>query len=48
MLLANGRAIIDLMLASLIVLACLIVILHIAVGILADQLARYAQGTSNT
>ena len=48
MLLANGRAKIDLMFASLIVLACLTVILHIVVGILADRLTRYAQGTSNT
>lgn len=46
MLLANGRAKIDLMFASLIVLACLTVILHIAVGKLATQLARYAQGNS--
>jgi putative hydroxymethylpyrimidine transport system permease protein len=45
MLLANGRAKIDLMFASLIVLACLTVILHIAVGMLANKLTRYAQGT---
>lgn len=44
MLLANGRAKIDLMFASLIVLACLTVILHIAVGVLATWLTRYAQG----
>ena len=44
MLLANGRAKIDLMFASLIVLACLTVILHIAVGRLALWLTRYAQG----
>jgi putative hydroxymethylpyrimidine transport system permease protein len=47
MLLANGRAKIDLMFASLIVLACMTVVLHIAVGRLADQLNRYAQGTSH-
>ena len=46
MLLANGRAKIDLMFASLIVLACLTVILHIAVGVLATRLTSYAQGTS--
>ena len=46
MLLANGRAKIDLMFASLIVLACLTVILHIAVGMLADRLTRFAQGVS--
>ena len=46
MLLANGRAKIDLMFASLIVLACLTVVLHIAVGVLAAQLTRYAQGNS--
>ncbi|THF93735.1 MAG: ABC transporter permease [Sulfitobacter sp. SK025] len=44
MLLANGRAKIDLMFASLIVLACLTVILHIAVGRLTLWLTRYAQG----
>ncbi len=44
MLLANGRAKIDLMFASLIVLACLTVILHLAVGILAKRLTVYAQG----
>ncbi|PLS21354.1 ABC transporter permease [Neptunicoccus cionae] len=44
MLLANGRAKIDLMFASLIVLACLTVLLHIAVGILANRLSRYAGG----
>lgn len=44
MLLANGRAKIDLMFASLIVLACLTVILHIAVGRLANWLTRYTQG----
>ncbi|MEP6065914.1 MAG: ABC transporter permease [Paracoccaceae bacterium] len=48
MLLANGRAKIDLMFASLIVLASLTVILHIAVSVLATQLDRYAQGTTNT
>lgn len=45
MLLANGRAKIDLMFASLIVLACLTVVLHISVGFLAARLTRYAQGT---
>lgn len=44
MLLANGRAKIDLMFASLIVLACLTVILHIAVGRLAGRMSQYAQG----
>jgi putative hydroxymethylpyrimidine transport system permease protein len=44
MLLANGRAKIDLMFASLIVLACLTVLLHLAVGVLASRLTRYAQG----
>ncbi|UOA29082.1 ABC transporter permease [Pseudosulfitobacter sp. DSM 107133] len=44
MLLANGRAKIDLMFASLIVLAVLTVALHIVVGRLADGLARYAKG----
>lgn len=47
MLLANGRAKIDLMFASLIVLACLTVVLHILVGRLANRMSRYAQGTSN-
>lgn len=47
MLLANGRAKIDLMFASLIVLACLTVTLHIAVGLLAARLSRYAAGTSD-
>ena len=46
MLLANGRAKIDLMFASLIVLAGITVILHIAVGALATRLTRYAQGTT--
>lgn len=44
MLLANGRAKTDLMFASLIVLACLTVILHVAVFALAARLTRYAQG----
>lgn len=48
MLLANGRAKIDLMFASLIVLACLTVALHIAVGLLAARLTRYANGTNET
>jgi putative hydroxymethylpyrimidine transport system permease protein len=47
MLLANGRAKIDLMFASLIVLACLTVILHIAIGALAASLTRHTQGTSS-
>ncbi|WP_424987393.1 ABC transporter permease [Microbulbifer sp. S227A] len=46
MLLANGRAKIDLMFASLIVLASLTVTLHILVGLLATQLTRYARGKS--
>ncbi|MCZ4254026.1 ABC transporter permease [Sulfitobacter sp. PR48] len=48
MLLANGRAKIDLMFASLIVLACLTVILHVSVGILANRLTWYAQGRSRS
>jgi putative hydroxymethylpyrimidine transport system permease protein len=44
MLLANGRAKIDLMFAALIVLACMTVMLHLAVGRLADRLSRYANG----
>ncbi|MCY4180657.1 MAG: ABC transporter permease [Litoreibacter sp.] len=44
MLLANGRAKIDLMFASLIVLACLTVVLHFAVGRLAKRLQNYADG----
>ena len=44
MLLANGRAKIDLMFASLIVLACLTVLLHLAVGLLSSRLTRYAKG----
>lgn len=48
MLLANGRAKIDLMFASLIVLACLTVILHVSVGILANRLTWYAQGRSQS
>ena len=44
MLLANGRAKIDLMFAALIVLACLTVLLHFAVGQLALRLTRYAEG----
>ncbi|AML50476.1 ABC transporter permease [Falsihalocynthiibacter arcticus] len=47
MLLANGRAKIDLMFASLIVLACLTVLLHITVGNLAARLTRYAEGTTH-
>lgn len=44
MLLANGRAKIDLMFASLIVLAMMTVTLHWAVGHLARRLERYARG----
>lgn len=44
MLLANGRAKIDLMFASLIVLACLTVLLHVSIGLLAARLTKYAQG----
>lgn len=44
MLLANGRAKIDLMFAALLVLALFTVILHKTVGILADHLARRAKG----
>lgn len=44
MLLANGRAKIDLMFASLISLAVLTVILHWLVGLLATRLTRYAEG----
>lgn len=47
MLLANGRAKIDLMFAALIVLACLTVALHLAVGVLARRLTRYAQGRAS-
>ena len=46
MLLANGRAKIDLMFASLIVLACLTVLLHLGVGLIAKRLTRYAAGHS--
>jgi putative hydroxymethylpyrimidine transport system permease protein len=45
MLLANGRAKIDLMFAALIVLACLTVLLHLAVGAAAKRLSRYAEGS---
>ena len=44
MLLANGRAKIDLMFASLIVLACLTVLLHTAIGVLSRQLVAYSEG----
>lgn len=44
MLLANGRAKIDLMFAALIVLAVLTVLLHLAVGWVADRLTAYARG----
>jgi len=46
MLLANGRAKIDLMFASLIALAVLTVILHKLVSLLANRLEKYASGTS--
>ncbi len=46
MLLANGRAKIDLMFASLITLACLTVVLHWAVGLLAKRLNTYALGVA--
>lgn len=44
MLLANGRAKIDLMFASLIVLACLTVLLHMAIGYLSRWLTAYSEG----
>jgi len=44
MLLANGRAKIDLMFAALIVLAVFTLVLHKAVGIFADRLTRRAKG----
>ena len=44
MLLANGRAKIDLMFAALIVLALLTVLLHSAIGYLARRLERRAEG----
>ena len=44
MLLANGRAKIDLMFAALFVLAVFTLVLHRLIGILADRLARRAQG----
>jgi putative hydroxymethylpyrimidine transport system permease protein len=44
MLLANGRAKTDLMFAALLVLALFTVVLHKAVGLLADHLARRAKG----
>ena len=44
MLLANGRAKTDLMFAALIVLACLTVLLHIAISKLARRLTTYAGG----
>jgi len=47
MLLASGRVKIDLMFASLITLAIITVILHTAVGILADRLSRYSQGLTS-
>lgn len=46
MLLASGRVKIDLMFASLITLAVITVILHTAVGLLADRLARYSEGAT--
>lgn len=47
MLLANGRAKTDLMFASLITLACMTVILHSLVGMLAKRLASYSAGAGN-
>lgn len=44
MLLANGRAKTDLMFACLIALACLTVVLHFLVGVVAARLTRYASG----
>jgi putative hydroxymethylpyrimidine transport system permease protein len=44
MLLANGRAKTDLMFAALFVLAAFTVVLHKAVGQLADRRARKAKG----
>ncbi|PTX56132.1 putative hydroxymethylpyrimidine transport system permease protein [Litoreibacter ponti] len=44
MLLANGRAKVDLMFAALITLAIFTVILHKLVGVLADRLSHYAEG----
>jgi len=44
MLLANGRVKTDLMFACLITLACLTVILHSLVGLLAKRLSNYAEG----
>ena len=44
MLLANGRAKTDLLFAALFVLALLTVLLHKAVGLLADRLTRRAKG----
>lgn len=44
MLLANGRAKIDLMFASLITLAILTVVLHMLIGVIAQRLSNYAQG----
>ena len=44
MLLANGRAKIDLMFASLIVLAIFAVLLHYFVGFLASRMEKYASG----
>jgi putative hydroxymethylpyrimidine transport system permease protein len=48
MLLANGRAKTDLMFACLIALACLTVILHSLVGLLAKRLTAYAQGETRS
>ena len=48
MLLANGRAKIDLKFAALIMLACLTVLLHLSVGLLAQRLTRYAEGRSES
>lgn len=48
MLLANGRAKIDLMFASLFVLAAFTVVLHMAVSQLANSLTRRARGVRQT
>ncbi len=48
MLLANGRAKIDLMFASLFVLAAFTVLLHFAVSRFSDWLTRKSTGTLNT
>ena len=42
------RAEIDLMFAALIMLACLTVLLHLSVGLLAQRLTRYSEGRSES